>query len=49
MTRQHGGLGIGLSIARALVEAQGGRLWASSPGLNQGAVFTFAFPIAKNA
>lgn len=45
MTRKHGGLGIGLSIARALVEAHGGRIWASSAGLGQGAVFTFTLPV----
>jgi signal transduction histidine kinase len=47
MTRRHGGIGIGLSIARALVEANGGRIWASSPGLEQGATFTMALPLAK--
>ncbi|MBN8619919.1 MAG: GAF domain-containing sensor histidine kinase [Anaerolineae bacterium] len=48
MTRKHGGLGIGLSIARALVEAHGGRIWASSAGLGQGAVFTIALPLAES-
>ncbi len=48
MTRVNGGLGIGLSIARALVEAHGGRLWASSPGLNQGATFIIAIPTAPS-
>lgn len=46
MTRTNGGLGIGLSIAQALVEAHGGRIWANSPGLNQGATFTIALPVA---
>jgi signal transduction histidine kinase len=46
MTRKHGGLGIGLSITKALVEAHGGRIWASSPGLHQGATFTIALPLA---
>lgn len=45
MTRQHSGMGIGLSIARGLVEAHGGRLWAVSPGLNQGATFIIALPL----
>jgi signal transduction histidine kinase len=46
MTRTNGGLGIGLSIAQALVEAHGGRIWANSPGINQGAIFTIALPVA---
>jgi len=44
MTRTHGGLGIGLSIARALVEAHGGRVWAESGGLGEGARFTLVLP-----
>lgn len=46
MTRKHGGLGIGLSITRALVEAQGGRVWAESAGLGQGSSFTLTLPTA---
>lgn len=46
MTRREGGMGIGLSIARALVEAHNGRLWATSPGLNQGTTFVIALPLA---
>ena len=46
MTRTNGGLGIGLSIAQALVEAHGGRIWATSSGINQGSTFTIALPIA---
>lgn len=46
MTRTNGGLGIGLSIAQALVEAHGGRIWAASTGIHQGATFTIALPIA---
>lgn len=45
MTRHHGGLGIGLSIARGLVEAHGGHIWATSPGLHRGARFTIAMPL----
>lgn len=47
MTRHHGGLGIGLSIARAVLEAHGGRIWATSPGAGQGATFTLAMPISS--
>lgn len=46
MTRIHGGLGIGLSITRALVEAQRGRVWAESAGLGQGTSFTLTLPLA---
>lgn len=46
MTRRHGGLGIGLSIARALVEAHGGRLWAESDGHNRGSTFYIGLPLS---
>jgi histidine kinase len=42
-----GGSGIGLTIARHLVEAHGGRIWAESAGEGQGSTFTFALPIPK--
>ena len=45
-SRALGGSGIGLTIARALVEAMGGRIWAESDGLGRGATFTFSVPIA---
>lgn len=43
-TRSHGGLGLGLAIARELVELHGGTLSADSPGEGQGAVFTVRLP-----
>jgi histidine kinase len=43
--RAGGGSGIGLTIARALVEAHGGRIWAESAGEGQGSAFTFTLPI----
>lgn len=36
--------GLGLSIARRLVELHGGRILADSPGLGQGAIFTVTLP-----
>jgi len=45
MTRHHGGLGIGLSIARAIVKAHEGRIWAESEGIGKGATFTVALPL----
>ncbi|HXO20543.1 MAG TPA: response regulator [Thermoanaerobaculia bacterium] len=43
-TRSHGGLGIGLAIVRHIVELQGGRVKAESPGLGKGATFTVTLP-----
>ncbi|MBI5930692.1 MAG: GAF domain-containing sensor histidine kinase [Chloroflexi bacterium] len=44
MTRRHGGMGLGLSIARAVLEAHRGRVWAESAGQNQGATLTISLP-----
>jgi signal transduction histidine kinase len=45
-SRAFGGSGVGLAIARALVEAMGGRVWVESPGPDRGATFSFTLPIA---
>jgi hypothetical protein len=44
--RRAGGLGLGLFIARQLVEAQGGTIRADSAGVDRGATFTVRLPLA---
>jgi signal transduction histidine kinase len=44
-TSASGGIGIGLTIAREIVEAHGGRIGVKSDGLGLGANFTFVLPI----
>ncbi len=46
-SRRHGGLGLGLSIVKQLVEFHGGVVRAESKGLGQGAVFSVTLPIGK--
>jgi len=46
-TKEQHRLGLGLSIVQQLVELHGGTVWASSPGLGQGATFGVLLPIAK--
>lgn len=43
--RSQGGLGIGLTLARSLVEMHGGAITAQSEGLNRGAEFTVRLPL----
>jgi len=46
-TRKHGGLGLGLAIARHLVEIHGGTIRAESRGEGLGATFTIRLPLAE--
>jgi signal transduction histidine kinase/methylmalonyl-CoA mutase cobalamin-binding subunit len=49
ITQQFGGLGLGLAISKAIVEAHGGTIRAASPGLDQGARFTVWLPSSHAA
>jgi signal transduction histidine kinase len=47
--RNAGGLGLGLSVVKALIELHGGSVSASSEGPGKGAAFTIALPVAPDA
>ena len=47
VTRSYGGLGLGLPIARGIVELHGGRMWAESEGRGKGSTFNFTVPVVK--
>jgi PAS domain S-box-containing protein len=49
ITRQFGGLGLGLSISRSIVLAHGGTIQAESAGPKKGATFTIELPLRKGA
>jgi anti-sigma regulatory factor (Ser/Thr protein kinase) len=46
-TRQHGGLGLGLSIVKQLTELHGGSVEAQKSGEGKGATFTITIPVAS--
>ncbi|MBN8579745.1 MAG: GAF domain-containing sensor histidine kinase [Anaerolineae bacterium] len=43
-TRHYNGLGIGLTIAKGIIEAQGGKVWAESEGKGRGSTFKVLLP-----
>ena len=47
ISRKQGGLGLGLAVARHLVELHGGTITANSEGLGKGSVFTVDLPLAE--
>jgi PAS domain S-box-containing protein len=47
-TRRHGGLGLGLAIARHIIEMHGGTIEAESPGPGQGSTFRLLLPVRKD-
>jgi signal transduction histidine kinase len=46
LTRKHGGMGLGLSVAKVMIEMHGGRIWAESAE-GVGSIFTFLLPLEK--
>jgi signal transduction histidine kinase len=49
LDRSEGGLGIGLSVVRRLIEMQGGKVSAASPGSGQGSTFTISLPAIERS
>jgi CheY-like chemotaxis protein len=47
LERAYGGLGVGMALAKRLVEMHGGTIRASSPGLGRGSRFTVSLPVAQ--
>jgi len=47
LTRQHGGMGLGLSVAKVMIELHGGRIWAESIP-DKGSLFTFLLPLDRD-
>jgi signal transduction histidine kinase len=46
LTRRHGGMGLGLAVAKSMVELHGGRIWAESE-TGKGSTFAFLLPLEQ--
>jgi CheY-like chemotaxis protein/two-component sensor histidine kinase len=49
VTKQFGGLGLGLAISKALVELHRGSIWVQSPGVGAGCTMTVELPAAESS
>ena len=47
LTRRYGGMGLGLAVAKSMIELHGGRIWAESEE-GRGSTFTFLLPAAQS-
>jgi C4-dicarboxylate-specific signal transduction histidine kinase len=48
VTSKEGGLGLGLSISRTIIESHGGKLWTTPGHKGQGTIFQFKLPTSEN-
>ncbi len=46
LTRRHGGMGLGLAVAKAMIEMHGGTIWAESE-VDKGSTFSFRLPMQR--
>ena len=45
----HGRLGLGLAIAREIIQGHGGQIWVESRGLGKGTTFHFTLPVTRSS